>query len=367
MKIMFVIHSLHCGGAERATTGLANFWAATGEDVSILTNSDRETDFYCVDHRVKRITLMGDLQNAQSLGGIVANIKRIFTLRKIIKKLKPDVCIGMMTHNAVLVAISRIGLPGKYFGSERVHPPKYPLGVFWEFLRCHAYKTLDCVVVLSTSTAKWLAKNTNVRNIEVIQNAVQWPLPLSTPIVEPSTKLKSERKIILSVGRFHHQKGFDLLLDAFGGIADEFPDWDLCILGDGPLLEQFQKQKHQLRTKSQIFYPGRVGNLTDWYTRADIFVLPSRFEGFPNALVEAMSYGLPVVSADCLTGPADLIHDDINGVLVAPENVQALQAGLLRTMSSVRLRARLGGNAITVRMDLSIQKVSEKWMNLFKA
>ena len=364
---MFVIHSLHCGGSERATTGLANFWAAAGKEVSILTNSECETDFYSVDQRVKRITLTGDLQNVPSSSGIVANIKRAVALRKIIKKVKPDICIGMMTHSAVLVAISRLGLTGKYIGSERVHPPKSPLGVYWEFLRSHAYKYLDCMVVLSKPTAEWMAKNTNAKNIEVIPNAVQWPLPLSTPVVEPSAKLKSERKIILSVGRFHHQKGFDLLLDAFGGIADEFPDWDLCILGDGPLLEQFQKQKHQLRIKNQIFYPGRVGNLTDWYTRADIFVLPSRFEGFPNALVEAMSYGLPVVSADCLTGPADLIHDDINGVLVAPEDVEALQAGLLKTMASVRLRARLGGNAKAVRTALSIERVSEEWMNLFQA
>ncbi len=367
MKIMFVIQSLHCGGAERATTGLANFWAAAGKEVSILTNSGRETDFYSVDHCVKRITLMDDLQNVPPSSGIVANIKRIFALRKIIKKVEPDISIGMMTHSAVLVAISRIGLPGKYIGSERVHPPKYPLGFFWEFLRSHAYKTLDCIVVLSKPTAEWVAKNTNTKNIEIIPNAVQWPLPLSKPVVEPSAKLKSERKIILSVGRFHHQKGFDLLLDAFGGIADEFPDWDLCILGDGPLLEQFQKQKHQLRIKSQIFYPGRVGNLTDWYTRADIFVLPSRFEGFPNALVEAMSHGLPVISADCLTGPADLIHNDINGILVPPEDVEALQAALFRTMSENRLRDRLGDNAKRVRMDLSIQKVSKKWMSLFKA
>lgn len=367
MEIMFVIHSLHCGGAERATTGLANYWAAAGEEVIILTNSECETDFYSVDQRVKRITLTGDQQNVPSSSGIVANLKRAVALRKIIKKVKPDICIGMTTHSAVLVAISRIGLPGKYIGSERVHPPKYPLGFFWEFLRSLTYKALDFMVVLSKPTAEWMAKNTNAKNIEVIPNAVQWPLPLSTPIVEPCRNLKSERKVILSVGRFVHQKGFDLLLDAFGGVADGFPDWDLCILGDGPLLEQFQKQKHQLRIKSQIFYPGRVGNLTDWYTRADIFVLPSRFEGFPNALVEAMSHGLPVVAADCLTGPADLIQDDINGVLVAPDDVEALQAGLLRTMSSVRLRARLGDNAKTVRMDLSIEKVSEKWMNLFKA
>ena len=364
---MFVIHSLHCGGAERATTGLANYWAAAGEEVIILTNADHETDFYSVDHRIVRISFNCDAKSTSWLGRLIGNIIRIFNLRKIIKKVEPDICIGMMTSSAVLVAISRIGLPGKYIGSERVHPPKYPLGFFWEFLRSLTYKALDFMVVLSKPTAEWMAKNTNAKNIEVIPNAVQWPLPLSTPIVEPCRNLKSERKVILSVGRFVHQKGFDLLLDAFGGIADGFPDWDLCILGDGPLLEQFQKQKHQLRIKSQIFYPGRVGNLTDWYTRADIFVLPSRFEGFPNALVEAMSYGLPVVSADCLTGPADLIHDDINGVLVAPEDVEALQAGLLKTMASVRLRARLGGNAKAVRTALSIERVSEEWMNLFHA
>ena len=77
MKIMFVIHSLHIGGSERATTGLANFWAAAGEEVSILTNSECKTDFYTVDHRVKRITLMGNPRNVRSSSGIVANIKMV--------------------------------------------------------------------------------------------------------------------------------------------------------------------------------------------------------------------------------------------------------------------------------------------------
>jgi glycosyltransferase involved in cell wall biosynthesis len=148
------------------------------------------------------------------------------------------------------------------------------------------------------------------------------------------------------MGRLHPQKGFDLLLEAFSRIKDQYPDWSLTILGDGPLREQIESLRDELGLKGRVHLPGAVKNPHQVLKQAELFVLSSRREGFSLALLDAMSYGLPVVAFDCRSGPREIIRDGVDGVLVPPEDVGAMAEALGRLMSDESERNRLAFNGL---------------------
>jgi len=117
---------------------------------------------------------------------------------------------------------------------------------------------------------------------------------------------------------------------------------------------------------SRVFLPGRVGNVGEWYARADLYVMSPRFEGFPNALVEAMAYGLPVVSFDCDTGPRDIIIHGVNGLLVPPENVVGLTEALEQLMGDAALRQCFAMRAVEVRERFSMMRIAAVWETFFE-
>ncbi len=170
------------------------------------------------------------------------------------------------------------------------------------------------------------------------------------------------KRVALAVGRLGEEKDFALLLMAFGSLASQNPEWDLIILGDGPEREDLEQLRDGLGLKGRVHLPGRVGNPGDWYVRADIYVMSSRFEGFPNTLLEAMAYGLPAVSFDCETGPADIIRHGIDGFLVPPsEGVEGLAWAMDTLMRDENMRQRMGKEAIAVRDRFSAQRIMAEW------
>ena len=250
-------------------------------------------------------------------------------------------------------------------GSERIHPPMFPLGFAWEHLRRFAYPLLDAVVTLTNSSASWVAKNTGARHVEVIPNPVIWPLPSHPPRLDPQDYLKPGQRVLLGVGRLTEQKGFDLLIAAFAELAPRFPDWVLVILGEGPLRHQLEDQVLASGLRGRVLLPGVAGNIGDWYQRADIYVMSSRFEGFPNTLLEALAYGIPSVSFDCPTGPGDIIRHGVDGFLIPPGNLEELTQTLERLMYDEPLRRRLGERAVDVRERFSLKRIATMWEKLF--
>jgi glycosyltransferase involved in cell wall biosynthesis len=172
--------------------------------------------------------------------------------------------------------------------------------------------------------------------------------------------------VILAMGRLDPQKGFDMLLDAFGRIAGRHPTWDLAIAGDGAQRDALLSQARLLGVDHRTHLLGHVGNVQDWYERADLFVMSSRFEGFPNALLEAMACGCPAVSFDCDTGPRELIDNGVNGTLVPPEKGAAgLAVAIDRLIGDAELRHAFGLSAAQVRQRLALSRIARQWEQLF--
>lgn len=366
MRLLIFIHSLRGGGAERVTANLANYWAGRKWDVVIVTLSPQTEDFYELHHDVKRIALDLAGNSSSMLSGLTGNFRRLVALRRVLRQFNPDIALGMMTTANVLLALATWGLPRLCaIGSERTHPPQYPLGVLWESLRRFAYGRLAAVVALTHESAYWLEANTHARRVVVIPNAANWPLPNQAPRISCEASQRPGKHILLAVGRTSEEKQFDLLIEVFAGLAQRYPGWNLVILGDGPLRSLLLDQVHMAGLGDRVFLPGRAGNVGEWYEHADLYVMSSRFEGFPNTLAEAMAYGLPAVSFDCDTGPRDIVRHGVDGLLVPPGDKTALAGVLDRMMGDADLRRRFAGRAVEIRDRFSMERVSGMWESLF--
>jgi len=365
MKLLFFIFALGGGGAERVTANLANYWAKNGHRLTIVTLASTWDDVYPLHPAVRRISLMEASPSANIIEALSSNYRRISALRETIKSESPDIAIGMMDSACVLLALAAHGLNVVRVGSVRVHPPRLAVKVLWRRLQAASYRLLDTVVAQSQETAAWLIAHTTAKDVAVIPNPVDWPLAVMEPKIEPKTLIKEERKLLLGAGRLDPQKGFDLLIDQFARLAECQPEWDLAIVGEGPERNRLQSMIDKSGMRRRIFLPGWAGNLPDWYRRADLYVMSSRFEGFPNTLAEAMAYGVPAVSFDWETGPRDIIRNDTDGLLVHPDDGPALMDALMRLMPDDALRQRLGIAASEVRDRFAMEAVARKWEDLF--
>lgn len=367
MRLLFFIHSLGSGGAERVTVNLANHWAGKGWDIAVVTLTPSSHDFYELHPAVKRIALGLAGNSSNGLAGLVQNLRRIMALRRVLHQIKPEIALGMMTTANVLLALATLGLlQVRVIGSERIHPPQCHLGAMWEGLRRLSYRRLAAVTALTRESAAWLNGHTGARQVPVIPNPALWPLPIQAPRIIPESICQSERLIVLAVGRVSEQKQFGLLLEIFHSLANQHPSWDLVILGEGPQRPALQARARMAGLEQRVFLPGRAGNVSEWYERADLYVMISRFEGFPNSLTEAMAHGLAVVSFDCDTGPRDIIRHETDGLLVPPGDVTGLTAALERLMGDADLRKRFAARAVEARERFSMERIAGMWEELFE-
>ena len=359
LRIMLFIHSLHAGGAERVAVDLANQWHIHGHDVIVVTQTDVSGDVYELNRHIERVAL-----NTAGLSGVMANLRRLYVLRKAMQRYRPDIVLGMMTTASILSVIASTGLRTRVIATEHTHPPSQNLSSFWLKLRRRTYPRAAKVVALTRDTASWIVNHVPGSDMAVIPNAVHWPLADSEPKVTPPSR--NGRCRLLAVGRLHTDKGFDILIDAFRDLAQVFPDWDLVILGEGAERERLQAQIDATGLADRISMPGRVGNMRQWYQACDIYVLSSRVEGLSNSLLEAMACGMPSVAFDCETGPREIIRPDIDGLLVTPvEDPQALAAALSGLMHDKQARKTLASRAVDVRDRFSMRRVLSLWQEVF--
>jgi glycosyltransferase involved in cell wall biosynthesis len=355
-RIALVISSLGGGGAERIVSGLAMRWARLGLDVSVVTLGSRTTDAYDLDPRVRRVTLDLVRPSRHAVEGLVQASRRIGALRRALVSLRPDVIVSFMTSTNVLVLLAAIGKRPRVFVCERTDPRRERVGPYWAALRRLLYPLAAGIVVQTESVSAWARAMSS--RVHVIPNFVERPAVTAAP-----GKDRGPRRLI-AFGRLSPEKGFDLLIDAFARIADRHPDWSLTILGEGPERPALEALVTTLRMQGRISLPGRVSDPTPHLAASHAFALPSRHEGFPNALLEAMAAGLPVVAFDCLSGPGEIVVHEQNGLLVAAGDVTGLAAALARLMRDPAERVRMGKNATDIAVALSPESVLGRWNEL---
>lgn len=355
MHIALVIPSLRSGGAERVMSSLANHWAEKDETVSLITLVPiDEKPFYPLHPKVKLIQLgyihaPGDIL----LKRVWTSLIRILKLRKTLKSLNPDVILSFMVTMNITTLLATTGLKLPVLVSERTHP-RYRLPLGYSRIRDLIYRRANRVIVQTSEiSAYYLAHST--KKVSVIPNPVSIPREKR----DQSTSLNPVKRII-SIGRLRSQKRFDLLIEAFAEVATQKPDLRLMIYGEGKERTKLEEMIRQKQVSSQVDLAGVTKNVIHELCHSDLFVFPSRLEGFPNALAEAMSVGLPVIAANT-SGNNDLVRDQVDGRLFDVDDLRHLSSILKELIDEPEQRERLAQNALDVSIRFSEKKVFDAW------
>jgi glycosyltransferase involved in cell wall biosynthesis len=366
-SVLLFIDSLKIGGAERVTLQWAEWLLDGGWNVTLLTSKSASHDFYPVAAGLRRLR---EPALPSWLDRALFWPLKLWRLRMLLRREQPDLLIGMTTLPSIKLALASIGLSSRLVLSERNYPPARPLAWRWRLLRRLAYPRAHLHLVQTQGIAQWLHQRGLARRTAVLPNAIVWPIPRLAPQLNPEASVPPGQKLILAVGTKLHQKGFDRLVAAFAGLQTDFPDWSLVILGIQEAPYRGVNQAAQLRQlmgseSSRLILPGNVGNVGDWYRASDLFVLASRFEGYPNVLLEAMASGLPCLAVDCPTGPSDLIDSGLNGWLVS-EHVAStdMASPLRRALEDVAARAAFASRAQAVRQSNAPQSLRPVFLDL---
>ncbi|MEQ8693248.1 MAG: glycosyltransferase family 4 protein [Pseudomonadales bacterium] len=358
MRILFVISSLGVGGAERVASTLVNAWAKEENDVGLMTLAGEDAGYYRIDSRVQRIELNLLWPSSNPVHGLLSNIRRIRLLRSRITNFNPEVIVSFIdaTNILVLIAAARLKIPT--IVSERVDPRVHRISNLRSLMRRIVYPHASALVVQTRAVTAWAQG--------WMPESKTWVIPNPVPEV-PSLDDGKRERIILAAGRLVRQKGFDLLLRSFAKSEARSKGWRLVILGEGPERDSLQLLADELNLNQSLEMQGISSEPWTWMRRAEIFTLPSRYEGFPNVLLEAMAMGCACIATDCPSGPAELIDHDINGLLIGSDDVAALTGALDQMIACPIKRERLGLSAQQVRTTYGLPVVMGEWQYLLRA
>lgn len=358
-KLFFVINNLYSGGAERVVSTLANEFNRKGFNVFIVCLNQAELGYY-ISPEITIITLLKKRAKENILNRLkYASLIYIRLFRFLIKE-KPICVVSFMTTSNLWTGLvcNLIHIP--YIVSERTTPDHTinSFNFFFRKLTFLIYKKSKTVVVPAKGIEDCIKRNETFKslsNTRIICN----PINVFQP---PSDVNVYNRKFILGVGRLSYIKGFDQLIEAYSKLGTE--DIDLIIVGNGSEQENLLAQIEKLGIQNRVKLLGTKDNLQDYYSQAELFVLPSRNEGSPNALIEAMSFGCACIAMDCEFGPSELIENEENGILIEADNIFKLSAAIQNLLSDADLRKRIGKNAQLIHQTNSLEHVYLKWKNL---
>lgn len=350
MKILYITNGISgIGGLERVLSIKASYFADTmHHDVHIITlNDGLGNRFYPFSDKIH-------FHNVETHGRVFSFLKSyIQGVNQVVKTIQPDI-----------ISVCDDGLKGLYVplwlkkgnaaliyerhASMRLNGSKLQS----RLMQLGGYLYDKVVVLTQYNLSEWKSKN-----LMVIPN------PLS---IYPQQVSALDRKKAICVGSISYNKGYDLLIEAWAKVAEQFPDWEVTIYGGGDT-SAFQKMVAEKGLTCQIHFCGPTSDIQSKYLEASLFVLPSRSEGFGMVLIEAMACGLPCVSFDCPCGPRDIINDGENGYLAIPEDPQDLANKIMLLMSNKNKMQEMALQSQKVLTKYSIATIAAIWNDLFSS
>ncbi|ENX25307.1 hypothetical protein F891_03380 [Acinetobacter sp. CIP 101966] len=356
-KICFLIGNLNnSGGTERVTTLIANALAKKNYQVSILSLADGRQSFFELEPDIKTYSLYPEkISFKKKFLGAVWRIRRFVTQNQI------DILVVVDSISCVFTVPALFGLKVKHICWEHFNF-KVNLGVKYRDIgRKWAAKYCDYVVTL-TKRDKELWEQ-GIKNIKAKIIPIANPSPFE--VQENISSL--DYKTILCVGRLTYQKGFDLLITAWARVAQQVPDWKIVIVGSGEDEQMLKQMAKSLGVDDSIIFAGQQKNMSTFYRQASFFCMSSRFEGLPMVLLEAQSYGLPIVAFDCDTGPAEIVQHNINGLLVESGNINGLTNSLLELIHLSNIQyEKMSSNAVENSVRYSVNPILKQWLSIIK-
>jgi glycosyltransferase involved in cell wall biosynthesis len=362
-KILIVLPNLNSGGAERLAVSLANEWNERGYKVefALLQKSGKFIDL--IDSGV----IVHDL-NIPRLRGSILPLCRLF------KEIRPDVIwCGLWPLTAIsILAWILSGKKARMYTIDhnqlsistiqKLNVPKLVLKVI---TRC-TYPFATGIMAVAEGVKSDMVDLTGLseNKIKVIYNPAARGIGLNkmaSPEIKNNLWGESPGKCILSVGSFKEQKNLKLLIQTFSQLLLD-THATLTILGDGELRQELEDQITMLGIENRVFLPGFKDDPSLWFLSADVFVLSSNWEGLPTVLVEALDCGLPVVSTDTPSGPAEILENGLWGILVPPNNAKLLLGGIKTSLSETHDKKALMKRAD----DFSVKNISLKYLDYFE-
>jgi len=365
MKIVFLVSSMHAGGAERVAATLASAWAERGDEVTLVaTYSGRGECFYPLSDKVKILWL------ADALGPkthpFIYGPRKLMALRRLLRQEQADVIVSFLTNVNVTALIASRGLGQPIIVCERTNPAfSSSSGALLRRLRRITYPCADLVTLQAEESVATFKKMVpRLKGLAVVPNPMPPPL-LDATLADPIEPAQGRFRL-MAMGRLVPDKQFSILINAFAAVADKYPQWDLVVWGDGPLRETLTEQINHLGLGARVTLPGRTAEPWKELAGSHAFAMSSVVEGFPNVLLEAMALGLPCITFDCPSGPREMTRDGRDALLIPLGDEDAYRRGLAKLLAEPALRSQLGRQAAqSVRERYTLTAVLARWDELF--
>lgn len=356
MKAAFLYGNLQRGGAQRVMCVLADYFVARGDDVTLLTLDDGDCG-YELDSRVKvqGLETAGDSKNKFQSAARVYRTIRAF--RRWVHREKPDAVLIFSTRLALMFLLAKAFSrePCRLIASERAHPGARRPSLI-KALEEKTFWKLDGFIFQTERVSRLFPESLRKKGA-VIHNGL-----FSPDIPEAVADFDCRRsREICAVGRIDGQKAYDIMLKAFAAFHEKFPEYRLNIYGSGCDADDIKALAKKLEISDCVVFHGNHPHVISEIQDMGMYVMTSRIEGMPNALIEAMACGLPCVCTDCEFGPAELIEDGVSGLLAPVDDVQAVAEAMMKIAGDRELARKLSKGAEKIRLSHSGDEICRRY------